>query len=97
MADAKYTPHWTNQRARENGDGEIVWGPDPFLTPLGEEQAKEEGICWNLAIQNGLRLPSIRWISPFRRAIQTYKIAWSQVTEDHSNIKPAIQFVKIQK
>lgn len=31
---------WDTDYARRNGDDEITWGPDAYLTPLGEEQSR---------------------------------------------------------
>lgn len=46
---------------KRNGDGEIVWGPDAELTPLGEKQALVS-ICFPLKLIASIVL--IRFVSP---------------------------------
>ncbi|KAF8323498.1 uncharacterized protein EI90DRAFT_2384115 [Cantharellus anzutake] len=44
VAEAKYgTKAWNEYWSKLNTDGEIIWGPDPKLTPLGEREAQKLG------------------------------------------------------
>jgi broad specificity phosphatase PhoE len=66
-------------------DGEIVWGPDPFLTPLGESQAVNIGAAWAKEQKAGAPIghDEMRWYtSPFTRAIQTLERSWKNLRPD---------------
>ena len=67
---------WNNSKAKEFGDDEYVWGPDPELTPVGEEQAKSAKDAWVRERQAGIPLPEAMYCSPFRRAIRTCHITF---------------------
>ncbi|KAG2010598.1 hypothetical protein CC2G_013411 [Coprinopsis cinerea AmutBmut pab1-1] len=72
VAEAKYgTEAWDDHWSKLNGDGEIVWGPDPLLTPTGIEQAKDVRKMWEKEISAGLGLPSKIYSSPLSRALRT--------------------------
>lgn len=62
--------HWTF----ENTDGNLVWGPDPYLTGLGESQAAAVYQAWLREFQYGAPITSneMKWyVSPMTRACQT--------------------------
>ncbi|KAF8648967.1 hypothetical protein AX16_006081 [Volvariella volvacea WC 439] len=71
---------WEKRWSKENGDGEIVWGPDPELTPLGEEQARDVAKTWKteLALAEPIPLPSKFYSSPLTRAARTCQITFEQ-------------------
>jgi hypothetical protein len=57
-------------------DGELTWGPDPALTPLGEAQAAGVLEAWKreaeLGAPVGTGKKEMRWyVSPMQRACQT--------------------------
>lgn len=58
------------------GDGEITWGPDPYLTPLGESQARAVNIAWKRQLEEGVPLPQVLYSSPLRRAADTLNLTW---------------------
>jgi len=62
-----------------NGDGEIVWGPDPKLTTLGEEQAQSVNREWKIESKYGLSVPPTRLVSPMTRAMQTCRLTFNGV------------------
>lgn len=70
---------WDDYWSKLNGDGNITWGPDPDLTPLGEEQAKRNNIAWKKQIEKGVPLPQSFYGSPFKRALDTYRYTWSDI------------------
>ncbi|KAF8199632.1 hypothetical protein BJ912DRAFT_658898 [Pholiota molesta] len=46
LAETKYGTHnWDDYWSKLETDGELVWGPDPLLTPLGIEQRKTFTPC----------------------------------------------------
>lgn len=45
---------WDDYWSHLNTDGKIVWGPDPELTELGIEQAKDNNIAWTKEIENNI-------------------------------------------
>ncbi|KAF7313103.1 hypothetical protein MKEN_00996200 [Mycena kentingensis (nom. inval.)] len=65
--------HWTKLQ----GDGEIIWGPDPELTPLGEEQARYAHAVWKTELAAGAPLPQRAYCSPLTRALETHQIIYS--------------------
>lgn len=68
---------WDDYWSLLNGDGNIVWGPDPDLTPLGIEQAKRNNIAWKKQIKSkNAPVPDIFFVSPFTRAVDTAKFTW---------------------
>ena len=56
-----------------NGDGELVWGPDPQLTSLGEAQAVEAHQAWKRELPFGVPLPVKCFCSPLKRALTTWQ------------------------
>ncbi|KAG8820999.1 hypothetical protein FRC19_008317 [Serendipita sp. 401] len=78
VAEAKYgTAEWDRYWSKLNGDGELVWGPDPDLTPLGIEQATSINKMWRGELSQGIPLPQAMYTSPFRRAINTQTIEFA--------------------
>ncbi|KAK0529484.1 putative phosphoglycerate mutase pmu1 [Tilletia horrida] len=83
VAEAKYgTQAWDTKWSFLNGDGELVWGPDPLLTKLGEQQADDVNEEWRLRLHNPndtspasgrIPLPAKLYSSPFTRALETAK------------------------
>lgn len=66
----------------QNGDGEIIWGPDPELTPLGISQAQAVHRCWLSEAPLGAPITAdeMRWFaSPFTRACQTLEYSWGDM------------------
>ncbi|KAF8437205.1 histidine phosphatase superfamily [Boletus edulis BED1] len=62
-----------------DGDGELVWGPDPDLTNLGVEQAKDANCTWKTELEYGIPLPEKLYSSPMRRAIKTNQVTFEGV------------------
>ncbi|KAG7094706.1 hypothetical protein E1B28_005526 [Marasmius oreades] len=80
VAETKYgTEAWNDYWSRLDGDGEIVWGPDAELTPLGEDQARVVNAEWKSELQFNIPLPRKRYISPMTRALNTYTITFDGV------------------
>jgi len=80
VAESKYgSQAWCKHWAKLDGDGEIVWGPDPQLTPLGEQQARHAHTAWEKERVFGIPLPEKLYTSPLTRAIRT-----NQVTFDNT-------------
>lgn len=64
--------HWS----KLNGDGELVWGPDAQLTPLGGLQAEEARRAWQKELTCGMPVPEKLFASPLRRALETWRITF---------------------
>ncbi|CAO1615576.1 unnamed protein product [Sympodiomycopsis kandeliae] len=86
VAESKYsTKEWDAKWALLTGDGEIVWGPDPELTPLGEEQARDVNKGWQLQIQASKNdqdfapLPTRLFSSPFKRSCKTLELSYDGI------------------
>jgi len=74
-AESKYgTLAWDEYWSKLNGDGEIVWGPDPQLTSLGIEQARSIQEMWKTEFSYGLTPPDKLYCSPLTRALHTCDI-----------------------
>ncbi|KAI5120262.1 hypothetical protein M0805_004598 [Coniferiporia weirii] len=80
-----FSSHW----AKLDGDGEIVWGPDPLLTALGEDQARDVQAVWKQEIDADVPLPDKLYCSPMTRALQTCRLTFSGVI-DFAERKPLI-------
>jgi len=77
VGEAKYgTKAWCEYWAKLDGDGEIVWGPDPQLTPLGEQQAQQAHAAWEKERLFGIPLPEKLYTSPLTRAIRTNHVTF---------------------
>ncbi|KAJ3752081.1 histidine phosphatase superfamily [Lentinula raphanica] len=80
VGEAKYgTLAWDEYWSKLDGDGEIIWGPDPELTSLGEEQAQLVNTAWKSEAKHGLSVPSSRYCSPLTRAMKTCLITFDGV------------------
>ncbi|KAG1801943.1 histidine phosphatase superfamily [Suillus subaureus] len=80
VAEAKYgTEEWNNYWSKENGDGELIWGPDPELTTLGKDQAKAVHDAWKQERKFGIPIPEKLYCSPLTRAIHTNKISFDSI------------------
>lgn len=83
VANDKYGPMWDEKWSHEFGDGNLTWGPDPELTPLGVQQARAIDDEWRrLLVPDNLDQPPVptRLISsPFRRSAVTLLTAWNHV------------------
>ncbi|KAK7453401.1 putative phosphoglycerate mutase pmu1 [Stygiomarasmius scandens] len=80
VGEAKYgTKAWDEYWSKLDGDGEITWGPDPELTPLGEEQARSVTDAWRAEIPFSIPIPkrSARICSPMTRALNTYLLTFA--------------------
>ncbi|KDR77515.1 hypothetical protein GALMADRAFT_224840 [Galerina marginata CBS 339.88] len=84
LAESKYgTKAWDDYWSKLNGDGEITWGPDPLLTPLGKAQARDIQSEWRTEASSGLSPPDTRYCSPLSRALDTCDIMFEDVYKEH--------------
>ncbi|GMM28482.1 putative phosphomutase [Martiniozyma asiatica (nom. inval.)] len=65
--------HWSHlESGKPPGvDEHMVWGPDPYLTKLGEQQAKYMNSLVKQELELGLPMPEKLFVSPFTRSAQT--------------------------
>lgn len=72
---------WEAHYARHTGNGAMVWGPDPQLTPLGEEQARAMHALWmaTRASADPPPLPAQLFSSPLQRSLHTACLTWAGV------------------
>lgn len=72
---------WVRPRlsSHEDEEADKYQGPDPLLTPLGEEQAAAANAGWKEQIKDGAPLPQVFYSSPFRRAASTLDITWRDI------------------
>ncbi|KZP29798.1 phosphoglycerate mutase-like protein [Athelia psychrophila] len=92
VAEARYgTKLWNEYWAALNGDGELVWGPDPLLTDVGEEQAKEAHAAWAAEIPSGALLPEKLYTSPMTRAMHTNDITFEGL---YAGSRPTVTIVE---
>ncbi|OSX65865.1 hypothetical protein POSPLADRAFT_1130864, partial [Postia placenta MAD-698-R-SB12] len=64
--------------SRISGDAEITWGPDPLLTSLGMDQAKQVRAACSAEIPHGIPVPQRCYSSPLDRALTTWRITLSE-------------------
>ncbi|KIM83493.1 hypothetical protein PILCRDRAFT_6923 [Piloderma croceum F 1598] len=82
VAENKYgTKAWDDYWSKLNGDGELVWGPDPDLTDVGIRQAKEAHAAWEAErkLEVGIPLPEKLYCSPMTRAMHTHIITFDGI------------------
>lgn len=82
---------WNEIYGKQLTNGEIVWGPDPYLTPLGENQAKDNNAAWKKQLAKGAPMPQAFYCSPFTRSIQTLVGTWDGITDYHFEIKEDVR------
>ncbi|GAA5834362.1 hypothetical protein JCM9279_004295 [Rhodotorula babjevae] len=80
---------WDSYWSMLNGDGNMTWGPDPLLTPLGVSQAKRNTAAWTKEARAGVPLPQSLYSSPLSRAMSTLEITWRELL--FSRIKPVVK------
>lgn len=91
VAESLYgTPAWNCYWSLLGTDGNITWGPDPLLTPLGEEQAKANNVGWKRELKAGVPLPQQLYSSPMRRSASTLEITWRDILLN-KKVKPIIK------
>lgn len=86
VAEEKYgTQAWDDKWALLNGDGELVWGPDPDLTPLGVSQAQLINDQWKKLLSSSNKnddpppLPTKLFVSPMTRAMVTLQTTFDGI------------------
>ncbi|GJJ13716.1 hypothetical protein Clacol_007972 [Clathrus columnatus] len=80
LAEVRYgSPEWNRHWAKLNGDGKIVWGPDPVLTELGIQQAYNVNEVWKEEQEFGIPLPESLYSSPLTRAVNTAVITFENI------------------
>ncbi|CUM65146.1 uncharacterized protein PRCAT00002773001 [Priceomyces carsonii] len=91
LAHAKYGNElWDDYWSKLNGDGSLTWGPDPLLTDLGVQQAKENHQQWKIEIkEHGARAPTRWFVSPLSRSIDTLIYTWDGIV-DVKKVEPYI-------
>ncbi|ORY73408.1 histidine phosphatase superfamily [Leucosporidium creatinivorum] len=91
-AEEKYgTEEWNRRWSRLEGDGEMVWGPDPLLTPLGEQQARAVNEAWKEEIKDGVPLPMSLYSSPLSRSARTLEITWEDILIEPRGVRPLVR------
>ncbi|KDN39746.1 hypothetical protein K437DRAFT_258915 [Tilletiaria anomala UBC 951] len=87
VAEAKYgTEAWDGKWALLDGDGQMTWGPDPPLTPLGVSQAQAVNSMWKRLLseappndEDRPPLPTILFSSPMQRSAVTLRMTYDGV------------------
>ncbi|TDL19205.1 phosphoglycerate mutase-like protein [Rickenella mellea] len=83
VAEAKYgTEQWDAHWAKLDTDGELVWGPDPDLTPAGEDQARAAHDIWEEELAYNIQIPQKFYSSPLTRAIRTCQLSFDGLVND---------------
>ncbi|CAE6436154.1 unnamed protein product [Rhizoctonia solani] len=79
---------WINHFSKLNTDGEITWGPDAKLTPLGETQAREVNALWKKELSrpsDPVPIPTKLFSSPLARALATLDLSFKDVIPNDTN------------
>ncbi|SOV04809.1 related to PMU1 - putative phosphomutase [Ustilago sp. UG-2017a] len=88
VAESQYgTPAWDATWSKIFTDGNITWGPDARLTPLGIQQAQAVHDAWVslLKQQDPPPLPTKLYSSPLSRAISTMEISYDNIILNNPN------------
>ncbi|EIN12161.1 phosphoglycerate mutase [Punctularia strigosozonata HHB-11173 SS5] len=95
VGEAKYgTKAWDDYYSKLNGDGEITWGPDPELTPLGESQARAAHDLWQTEVTAGMPLPDSLYCSPLTRALRTNQITFDGVVDRSERRTTVVEYCR---
>lgn len=78
VAYARYTQDWNYWKVRST-DGDITWGPDAKLTPLGEQQAVANNVSWKQQLESGCPVPTRFYVSPCNRSLATLFGTWNDI------------------
>ncbi|KAG8218971.1 histidine phosphatase superfamily [Butyriboletus roseoflavus] len=79
VGEARYPADgWVDYWVQRNGDGDIVWGPDPRLTELGQQQARDAHSAWKEERRFDIPIPEKLYTSPLTRAIQTNQLTFDE-------------------
>lgn len=82
---AKYGREWWEKEGMnaQYSNDEYTWGPDPDLTELGIEQARDAHKAWKAQLESfdPVPMPQAFYVSPFSRACDTLAITWGFDTE----------------
>lgn len=99
LAAEIYGPRgWKECWSKQTGDGNIVWGPDAGLTPLGVEQAKRIRIAWrNQMEKHEIPSPQVFYVSPLTRALDTLHYTWRNAKEPVECTPPPDAAVKLTR
>ncbi|BGP36724.1 putative phosphoglycerate mutase pmu1 [Rhodotorula kratochvilovae] len=85
------TEEWDAYWSMVNGDGNITWGPDPLLTPLGISQAERAAAAWQKEAKAGAPLPQRLYSSPLSRAMSTLEITWRELLLKEEKVVPFVK------
>ncbi|XP_006456414.1 hypothetical protein AGABI2DRAFT_78087, partial [Agaricus bisporus var. bisporus H97] len=95
VAEAKYgTKHWDAEMSIKNGDDDIIWGPDPELTPIGINQAMEARRGWEEELAFGITLPDKLYSSPLVRAMDTLRVTFEGIFRGDTEKQPTVLVVE---
>ncbi|AOW06610.1 YALI0F03707p [Yarrowia lipolytica CLIB122] len=82
---AQYGREWWEKEGMnaQYSNGEYTWGPDPELTELGIEQARDAHKAWKQQLESfdPVPMPQAFYVSPFSRACDTLAITWGFETK----------------
>lgn len=79
---------WNRYWHAQSTDGELVYAPDPQLSPLGLAQAQENNVAWKDQVSKGAPIPDEFYVLPLQRSCNTLLKTWH-------DIKPATKPVTI--
>ncbi|KAK2464593.1 hypothetical protein APHAL10511_003382 [Amanita phalloides] len=79
VAHEKHPEDWEGKWSKLDGDGKICWGPDAYLTSVGEGQARNARDAWRAERPFGIPVPDKMYCSPLTRALRTHEITFEDV------------------
>lgn len=82
VAEQRYgSAEWNRYWSKVNTDGNMTWGPDAQLTPLGEDQARRVHRAWKREILANAPVPPVLYSSPLSRAASTCEITYEGLAD----------------
>ncbi|GAK63766.1 phosphoglycerate mutase [Moesziomyces antarcticus] len=88
VAESKYgTALWDSYWSELTTDGNLTWGPDARLTPLGIQQAQAVHDGWVAVLKqrDSAPLPTKLYSSPLSRALSTMEISYDHILLNNPN------------
>ncbi|CAH6721857.1 phosphomutase-like protein 3 [[Candida] jaroonii] len=77
---------WRNKWHNLGVDGDIIYGPDPELTPLGISQAEENNQVWHQQVKNGCPVPTKYYASPLQRSSMTMVVSMKDIWPENRQV-----------
>uniref|UniRef100_A0A060TD11 ARAD1B20372p n=1 Tax=Blastobotrys adeninivorans TaxID=409370 RepID=A0A060TD11_BLAAD len=81
---------WDTKYNEMEHNDEYTWAPDPELTPLGVQQARDNNSEWKNQVKKGIPMPTRWYVSPMTRSINTMLTTWDGIVDLTTEKRPLV-------